>query len=402
MGVGSKKLVSAPGRVDFLNTHQDYKGLPVVPVAIGLRCYAMGGRNGTEAVRLASLNLEESSEEFTDEFRLDGIRLKGEGWFGDYVRAVFRSLASGGHKTKGMDIATWSEIPIGSGLASSAALEVSVTRLCSAWLGNQMFPDEIAEVAYRAEHGIMGIPCGRLDQYSSAFGGVMNLQTRPPYEVERLDWPNLTFVIADSGEHRQIASIHPLRQKELEESLRILMDEAGIPKNLARKLGYRCSDPCWEDISEAEISPYLSSLPAKLANRVLFTVRMQLSTSYALGILRRLSKPLPVPPSLSSVLGAYSKDALSTLGRVMDYQHGLLRDLYEVSTPRLERVRDDLIDSGVLGAKISGAGLGGAIIGLVRNQKAGRGVKDVLLRSKIANLWVSSPAQGARVEPEHP
>jgi galactokinase len=133
MGVGSKKLVSAPGRVDFLNTHQDYKGLPVVPVAIGLRCYAMGGRNDTEVVRLASLNLEESSEEFTDEFRLGGIRLRGEGWFGDYVRAVFRSLASRGHKTKGMDIAVWSEVPIGSGLSSSAALEVSISaRAC--WL----------------------------------------------------------------------------------------------------------------------------------------------------------------------------------------------------------------------------------------------------------------------------
>jgi hypothetical protein len=83
------RFVSAPGRADFLNTHQDYKGLPVVPVAVRLRCYSAGFLNHTETVRFASLNLKEESEDFRDEFSLDRMELRGGGWFGDYVRAIF-------------------------------------------------------------------------------------------------------------------------------------------------------------------------------------------------------------------------------------------------------------------------------------------------------------------------
>jgi galactokinase len=394
-----RRLVSAPGRIDFLNTHQDYKGLPVVPVAVKLRCYSTGSVNESNYVRFASLNLREQSEEFQDEFRLDDTQLRRDGWFGDYVRAVFNSLAGSGYETRGMDITTWSEVPIGSGLSSSAALEVSVTKLCATCLGHAMSAREIAEVAYRAEHDIMGIPCGRLDQYSSSFGGIINLQTRPPFSIEQLDWADLTFVIADSGQHRRIASIHPVRQAEIDEALKILMDEAGIPSALARKLGYHYCGPRWEDISETEISPFLSSLPARLANRILFTIKMQLSTSYALGVLKGLS-PLPLAPaSLAPVLKSRPKDPLSVLGAIMDYQHYLLRDFYEVSSPRLESVRDELIDLGVLGAKISGAGLGGTIIGLVRDQKAAHAVIKECGGSGITECWSSTPAHGVRVEP---
>jgi galactokinase len=258
---------------------------------------------------------------------------------------------------------------------------------------------EIAEVAYRAEHDIMGIPCGRLDQYSSSFGGIIDLQTRPPFSIEQLDWADLTFVIADSGQHRRISSVHPVRQAEIDEALKILMDEAGIPRALAGKLGYHYYGPRWEDVGEAEISPFLSSLPTRLANRILFTIRMQLSTSYALGVLRGLSPLPPAPASIAPVLKGRPKDPLSVLGAVMDYQHYLLRDFYEVSSTRLENVRDTLINLGVLGAKISGAGLGGTIIGLVRDQKAARAVVKACGGSGITESWYSTPAQGVRVEP---
>lgn len=401
-GEGKKVLASAPGRVDFLNTHQDYKGLPVVPVAISLRCYAMGRKTEADSVRIASLNLEDAKEVFSDEFRLSDIRLRGHGWFGDYARAIFMSLGGVG-RAAGMDIALWSDIPIGSGLSSSAALEVSIAKLHSACLGYKGSPRALAEFAYKAEHDIMGIPCGRLDQYSSSYGGVMRLQTRPPFRVEQLDWPDLTFVVADSGEHHKTAAIHPVRQKEIEEGLTILMDEAGIPKDLARKLGYRCSEPRWESISEAEISPFLPMMKRTIANRLLFTLRMQVSTSYALAILRRRPRVPAIPPLLATILRSRGNDTLSVLGAVMDYQQVLLRDLYEVSTPKLEELRETLVDAGALGAKISGAGLGGAIIGLVRNRKAGLAVKKACGRSGIENVWVTAPSEGARVEdPERP
>jgi galactokinase len=386
------RFVSAPGRADFLNTHQDYKGLPVVPVAVRLRCYSAGFLNHTETVRFASLNLKEESEDFRDEFSLSRIELRGGGWFGDYVRAIFSLLPDVVQSVEGMNIALWSEVPIGSGLSSSASLEVSIVKLVSNCLGHELSPRELAEIAYRAEHDVVGIPCGRLDQYASAFGGIMKLETRPPFNVEQLPARDLLFVIAYSGEQRRITAIHPIRQEEIDKALRLLMDEVMVPALLARKLGYSYHGALWENITEEEITPYLGSLPKGLADRILFTVRMQASTTYALELLRE-EKPRNLHLNETS-----PRDRLSALGCVMNYQHELLRDLYEVSTPRLEELRNTLLQSGALGAKISGAGLGGSVMALVRDSNMAEAAKKSCIASGFPKVWTSVPDQGVRVE----
>ena len=395
---GETRVVSAPGRADFLNTHQDYKGLPVVPVAVRLRCYCAGTLNHKDVVRFASLNLKEQSEDFRDEFGLDSIELRGGGWFGDYARAVFASFSQAIHRVKGIDIALWSEVPIGSGLSSSASLELSMVTLISSFLGLELSKTEMAEIAYRAEHDIVGIPCGRLDQYASAYGGVIKLETRPPFNVEQLTSRDLIFVIAYSGEQRRITSIHPIRQEEINKALRLLMDEVRVPEQLARKLGYSYYGPQWEDITEEEISPYLASLPRRLADRILFTIKMQASTTYALELLDEKEAHTGPSPQIPNAAGVSSRDRLAALGAVMNYQHELLRELYEVSTPRLEELRNRLLQSGALGAKISGAGLGGSIIALVRDYSVGERVKKACIASGHPSVWVSIPDEGARVE----
>jgi galactokinase len=396
-GEGETKVVSAPGRADFLNTHQDYKGLPVVPVAVRLRCYCAGALNRTDEVRFASLNLEEQSEDFRDEFGLDSLELRGGGWFGDYARAVFASFSQAIHRIEGTDIALWSEVPIGSGLSSSASLELSIVALISSLLGLELTKTEMAEIAYRAEHDIVGIPCGRLDQYASAYGGVIKLETRPPFNVEQVTARDLIFVIAYSGEQRRITSIHPIRQEEINKALRLLMDEIRVPEQLARKLGYSYYGPHWENITEEEITPFLTSLPRRLADRILFTIKMQKSTTYALGLLGETEAHKRSPPEIPDST-CPSRDRLAALGAVMNDQHELLRGLYEVSTPRLEELRNTLLQSGALGAKISGAGLGGSIIALVRDQNVGEKVKKACMASGFPSVWVSVPDEGAKVE----
>jgi galactokinase len=386
------RFVSAPGRADFLNTHQDYKGLPVVPVAVRLRCYSAGFLNHSETVRFASLNLKEESEDFRDEFNLESIELRGAGWFGDYVRAIFSLFSHTVRRVEGMDIALWSEVPIGSGLSSSASLEVSIVKLASGCMGYELSPRELAEIAYRAEHDIVGIPCGRLDQYASAFGGIMKLETRPPFDVEQLPARDLLFVIVYSGEQRRITAIHPIRQKEIDAALRLLMDEVMVPAPLARKLGYTYYGALWDNITEEEITPYLGSLPKGLAERILFTVRMQASTTYALELLREAE------PHNLHFTETSPRDRLSALGNVMNYQHELLRDLYEVSTPRLEELRNTLLQCGALGAKISGAGFGGSVIALVRDSKMTEVAKKSCIASGFPKVWASVPDQGVRVE----
>ncbi|MEM4462160.1 MAG: galactokinase family protein [Candidatus Bathyarchaeia archaeon] len=396
-------IASAPGRADFLNTHQDYKGLPVVPIAIELRCYAAGYRSRDGILRVSSVNLFDEGVDYLDEVDICSLKLRGGGWFGDYARALVKVFMDMGVGIDGLHIAILSHVPIGSGLSSSAALEVSIAKLIAGLYDLQLSRRDVAEIAYTAEHDVIGIPCGRLDQYGSSYGGILKLDTRPPYDVEELPDRGFIMVLADSGVRRRIVSVHPVRQAEIDEALRILLDEVKVPVELALKLGRRYYEPRWEDISEEEIEPYLSSLPSKLANRVIFTIRMHRSTMYALSIIKYM-KAQPelyrsiVGDEFSSEYRPNFDDPISVLGCILSFQHTLLRDLYEVSLPRLEEIWSTMLDSGALGAKISGAGLGGVILGLARSFDEAIRIRKACLDIGCPSAWVSKIGEGARVD----
>lgn len=396
-------FVSTPGRIDFLNTHQDYKGLPVVPVAINLRCYALGYRNNSDIVNFASLNMIDHGFEGYDNFCLMDLKLRGEGWFGDYVRAVFKSFMDFAFDIGGMDIVLWSEIPIGAGLSSSAAFEVSIVKLVGEAYGLNLDKSMIAEIAYRAEHDIMGVPCGRLDQYGCSYGGIIVLDPNPPCKVEVLPCGDLLFVVADSGIHRRIINVHPIRQAEINDALRILLNEVAIDGSLRSKLAYNYYEVSWRNISENEIKPYLPSLSKNLANRLLFTIRMNISTIYAIDLIRGLKSNVD---EIKSFLGAdfVSKynvdfnDKLSVIGLIVNYQHELLRDYYEVSLPILEDIRNIMLDNGALGAKISGAGLGGVVVGLVRDEGVAERIRKACVDYGCPLSFYSNPSEGVKTE----
>lgn len=396
-------MASAPGRADFLNTHQDYKGLPVVPIAIELRCYAVGYRSKDGKLRVVSANLFDEGVDYMDEIYLDELELRGNGWFGDYVRGIVKVFMDIGVEIDGLHIALLSYVPIGSGLSSSAALEVSIAKLIDGLYDLKLSRKDIAEIAYTAEHDIMGIPCGRLDQYGSSYGGIVKLDTRPPYNVEELPDRGFILVLADSGIRHRVSSIHPIRQAEIDEALRILLDEVKVPVELASKLGRRYYESRWEDISEEEMEPYLSVLPSKLANRIVFTIRMHRSTMYALSIIKYM-KAQPemyhsiVGDEFSSMYKPDFDDPLSVLGCILSFQHVLLRDLYEVSLPRLEEIWSAMLEAGALGAKISGAGLGGVVLGLARNFDEARKIRNVCLDIGCPSVWISKVGEGARME----
>ncbi|RJS83309.1 GHMP kinase, partial [Candidatus Bathyarchaeota archaeon] len=193
--------ISSPGRADFLNTHQDYKGLPVVPVAINLRMYLYGEVTGSRKMYVKSLDLEKRGEPSVDSFGIGVNSMLGGKFFGNYLRGVVNVLVKRGfsEKLRGVNVTIKSEIPIGSGLSSSAALEVGFAHLLNIACGLNLGKKEIAEIGFAAENLEAGIPCGRLDQYGVAFGGIIKLECRPPYRVEPLPFRDLTFVIVNSG-----------------------------------------------------------------------------------------------------------------------------------------------------------------------------------------------------------
>ncbi len=402
-----KYVTSAPGRADFLNTHQDYKGLPVVPVALNLRAYMYAKLTGGDEFVIRAPDLEEYGEPSLDTFKICRNEMLERGFFGNYFRAVVNVIVKQGfgHRLRGLDVTVRSEIPIGSGLSSSAAIEVAFTCLLNHAFKLGYTRKDMAEVAYTAENVEAGIPCGRLDQYGVSFGGVIKLDCRPPYNVEALPFKDLTFAVVDSGVRHSTADIHPRRQGEIERGLRALMENEELPDELKGKLGYRYYEPLWEEIDEEEIRPFLSTLDREAENRILFTLRMQRLTELALKVLRLEDIKKDDVTGLLGVKAWRRIESLperermyNILGEVMNRQHALLRDLYDVSLPIIEDVCKAAVEAGAYGAKISGAGMGGSVIALVRDAEAGRKVVEECLAVGAKKGWISRVGEGVRVE----
>ncbi len=399
--------VSSPGRADFLNTHQDYKGLPVVPVAINLRMHFTAEPVEDGVFTVTSLDLQKMGERSTDSFRVGVNRMQEGRFFGNYLRGVVNVLVRRGlsERLRGMKVTIKSEIPVGSGLSSSAALEVGFAKLLNHACKLGFSKHDLAEVAFAAENREAGIPCGRLDQYGVAFGGIIKLECVPPYSVEPLPFGDLTFAIVDSGIRHSTADIHPKRQEDINRGLGALMESEAVPQPLKSKLGYAFNEPKWEKIGEDEIEDCLSVLDEKARSRILFTLRMQESTEFALKVLRRekignAEASQYFGEERWKIVKNESPSELNyrILGEVMNDQQTLLRNLYDVSLPKLEDICQQALDSGAYGAKISGAGLGGSVIALVKDEEDGSRVIDACSRVGAKNGWISKVGEGVKVE----
>jgi galactokinase len=400
-------VVSSPGRADFLNTHQDYKGLPVVPIAINLRMYLSAELSHNRNITVKSHNLKNLNEPSIDSFEIGRNPIIGNKFFGDYLRGIVNILVKKNlsKKLKGLNVYIKSEIPVGSGLSSSAALEVGFIYLLNHAFKLGLTNKDLAEVSYLAENQEVGIPCGRLDQYGVTFGGIIKLDCRSPFNVEKLPFNDITLVIIDSGIRHSTADIHPMRQDDINRGLKTLMENKNMPQSLRRKLGIRFDEPVWEQITEEELEKFLDRLDDKARKCILFTIRMHKLTMFALRILRfeivndkKIKEHLGIEKLKTIKRKLKSEGNHLILGEVMNNQHALLRDLYDVSLPEIEKICSAALEAGSYGTKISGAGLGGSIIALVGNEKEGKKVIDACLSAGAKKGWVSRVGEGVRLE----
>lgn len=398
--------VSSPARADFLNTHQDYKGLSVVPAALNIRLKIVGEVAYGNKVYVRSLNLLREGLPYEDEFSLSDSFYREKGWFGNYVRAVVNILRKKGYgdKISGVRIEIDSEIPMGGGLGSSGSLEVTLVKFFDAAFNLGLSTTEVAEFSYLAERDELNIPCGRLDQYGAAFGSIIKLETRPPFGVEALPKRSFLFVVVDSGIKHSTADIHPKRQYEIDKGLKQLLEQK-LPEKLRGKLSSHHYEVEWENISEEKLLPYLSTIDKKFADRILFTIRMHKSTELALKILRNqvvnvkeVAKATQIPfEDIGREMERGRRD-LVLLGLIVNYQHLLLRDLYDVSLPKIEEIRYSMLEAGAYGVKISGAGLGGSVIGIVDKKDIGKKVLKAGVKAGGLRGWISTIGEGVKVE----
>ncbi len=397
-------VASAPGRLDFLNTHQDYKRLPVVSVGVNLRTY-IGLRRKDNRAYIISINMRDLGEPYIDSFQQPDPPILGRRWFGNYLRAAVKALHRLDIHVDGFEAVILSNVPVGSGLASSAALLVSFIAGLNDLFGLGMNRKQIAESAYIAEHDVLGIPCGRLDQYGSAFGGIIRIDTKPPFRVEELPWLDAVFIVMDSGIRHSTADIHPVRQREINEGLSALLSLDSLTESLRRKLGYRYDEVQWEEISLEEIMPFMNMIPEKPRKRILYTLLANKTTEIALRVLRGDYTCIDdlkriVGKKWSSEIDRYlGKDDWreGIIGVIMSYQHELLRDLYDLSLPLLEKIWRAALDNQAYGSKLSGAGLGGSLIALARDEYAIR-IIDASIKAGARSALKVSIDEGVRIE----
>lgn len=331
------RVYRAPGRVNLIGEHTDYNDGYVMPAAINLACgVAIEARNDRTLV-IHSANA-------TGEARvhLDHLPAKRTGHWTDYVIGIAAALERVGFLLPGANLYIQSEVPLGSGLSSSAALETSVAY---ALLDSAGYPIELRKLALlcqRVENEYVGARCGIMDQFIACFGksGHALLLDCRSLDFRLLRVPDQArLVICNTMvKHELASSAYNLRRGECEEAVRLLA--AKVPGVRALR-----------DVSKRELEDNRSALPATIYKR-------------ACHVIEENDRVLRAASALEA-------GDLTLFGELMAESHLSLKNSYEVSCQELDlMVEIANRTSGVYGARMTGGGFGGCTVNLVRAETA--------------------------------
>lgn len=333
---------SAPGRVNIIGEHTDYNGGFVLPIALPHRTDVLLANRGDSLVQVRSLDLEGSPP--LASYRVGEERQHGD-WL-DYVQGVTYIARRLRSHVSGCDILISSAVPIGKGLSSSAALQVSLFRALSrAW---QLDLDDlsIAKLAHRAETEFVGAPVGIMDQIVASLGSetaALLIDTRS-LAIESVPLPDdVELAVLDSGiRHSHVSGDYRVRRQECEEA--------------AARLGVAQL----RDVDERDL-PRVSELPSPLGRRARHVITENARV-------------------LATVRAFRAGDA-ARAGRLVSLSHESLRDDFEVSTGEIDiLVALAGAEPAVFGARITGGGFGGAVIALCRRPHAATAAAKVIKR----------------------
>jgi galactokinase len=344
-GIHPRLMVRAPGRVNLIGEHTDYNDGFVFPVAIDRATYVAARPREDNLVHIVALDLKDE-----DEFALDvPIERSAAHPWSDYVRGVAKGLLIAGHRLGGANLLITSDVPRGSGLSSSAALEVATGYAFQLLNRLNILGEELALLAQGAENTFVGVQSGIMDQFISALGrrdhalllDCRDLNYRPvPLPA------HAQIVVCDSHmERRLVGSAYNQRRQECAEAVRIF--KQWYPKITALR-----------DIKVAQFREHEADLPDPVRARARHVITEN----------ERAER--------SAVL--LQAGDVAAFGRLMNESHTSLRDDYEVSIPEM----DTLVAAaqgvpGCYGSRLTGAGFGGCTVSLVERSAVERFQADV-------------------------
>lgn len=187
---------SAPGRVNLIGEHTDYNDGFVMPCALEFRTYVVGAKTNSNTIRIFSKGAESA---YSVDLKDLGTIPEGKKHWSDYPRGVIAIYKRNGARIPGMDIAIIGKVPQGSGLSSSAALEVATAYFLESLLGLRTDKDKIALIAQKAEHEFAKVRCGIMDQFISSLGKqdhalLLDCRTQVP-EYVPITNPDYVFLV---------------------------------------------------------------------------------------------------------------------------------------------------------------------------------------------------------------
>ena len=360
------KVSRAPGRVNLIGEHTDYNDGFVMPAALEFATLVAAAPRPDRRLRVYSMTLDD-----TREFNLDAPDPPRHEW-SDYVFGVAAMLERSGRRLEGADLVVSTDVPLGSGLSSSAALEVSVAHALLTAAGLAFDSVAVAKLCQAAENDYVGMRCGIMDQYVSACGVAGNALLIDCRSLELRNVPiapNLRLLIANSGvRHQHAGGEYNARREACEEGVRLLKPALGAIAAL-------------RDVTPAALAANRKRLPDLIYRRCRHIVTEN-------------ARVLEAERALKS-------GDFAAAGQAMNASHASMRDDFEITCPEVDFLADLAQGvEGVYGSRMTGGGFGGCTVSLVEADAVERLSQSLIDGYRVGcgrdtEVFVCSPADGA-------
>ena len=370
---GDIRTYFAPGRVNLIGEHTDYNGGHVFPCALTLGTYGIARKREDNKLRFYSVNFERLG---VIESSLEDLKPYKAAEWTNYPKGVMWAFEERGYKLpNGLDILLYGNIPNGSGLSSSASLEVLTGVILKDMFGFDVSMTDIALIGQFSENNFNGCNCGIMDQFASAMGKKDNaifLDTNTlQYEYAPVVLEDAKIVIINSKvKHSLVDSAYNDRRNECETALKELQEVVAV-----QTLG---------DLTEEAFEKHKDAIKSEIRQK-------------------RARHAVYENQRTIRAVEALKENRIEEFGKLMNESHRSLRDDYEVSCKEIDILVDLAWETeGVIGSRITGGGFGGCTVRIVKNDAVDGFIKNIgeQYLAKVgheAEFYVVDIGDGARV-----